>query len=162
MHPKHFFDQQQNKRWPEINLKIFFINKGFTCITYFFHKNPVSLTAWEEDWNRLIFGCIVNPQIFNLDYLFMSVIFSLKPPPAVYTSIALSISLFISVFSPNCLRLILVFNLIIKCIRLSQLRSFMFIWLQYKTTLDDVNTTKCVYLFLALLLLPHKRISCWE
>ncbi len=80
MHPKHFFDQQQNKRRPEINLKIFVIKKRIYLYYLFFHKNPVSLTAWEEDWNRLIFGCIVNPQISYLDYLFYSRDFQTQAP----------------------------------------------------------------------------------
>jgi len=33
MHPQHFFDQEQNKRWPEINFKIFVLNKGIACFS---------------------------------------------------------------------------------------------------------------------------------
>jgi len=40
MYPGHFFDQQHNK--PEINLKIFVLNRGLTFITCFFTKTGLT------------------------------------------------------------------------------------------------------------------------
>jgi len=39
----------------------------------FFHKNLVSLTAQMRTKTDFIFGCIINPQMSNLDYFFTSV-----------------------------------------------------------------------------------------
>jgi len=48
MHPQHFFDQKQNKRWPEINLKIFVLNRIFSCITFFPQKSGLTENVDED------------------------------------------------------------------------------------------------------------------
>ncbi len=51
-----------------VNLKTFVLNRGFTCITCFFTK---IWSHWQHRWTDFIFGCIANPQMSNLDYLFL-------------------------------------------------------------------------------------------
>ncbi len=59
MHPQHFFDEQQNKRWPEINMKIFVLNRGFTWITCFFTKIQ---SHWQFRWGlKLALFLAVSP-----------------------------------------------------------------------------------------------------
>ncbi len=49
MYPEHFSDQQQNKKQPEINLKKFVLNRGFTCITVFFSQKSGLTDSIDED-----------------------------------------------------------------------------------------------------------------
>jgi len=61
MHPQHFFDQQLNKSWPEINLKRFVLNVGFTCFltqiwSYWIQKIIPTLWSYQAEDCYLLSG----------------------------------------------------------------------------------------------------------
>jgi len=73
MHPNTCFDQQQNKRWAELNLKIFVLNRGFTCITCFFTKIQSHWQHWRGlNWFYFWLSCQSTDVQSRLPFLHLS------------------------------------------------------------------------------------------